>query len=60
MKTAVVGAEEQKTRTLNIRNRDDQSTQKQGEMIPLDVALKCLTTLRDNRGLENRIDMTQE
>jgi threonyl-tRNA synthetase len=53
----VVGAKEQETRTVNIRNRDDPSTQKMGELIPLETALKRLVELRDERRLESKIDM---
>lgn len=52
----MVGAKEQETRTVNIRNRDDLSTQKMGELIPLDVALKGLKALKEERRRENRID----
>ncbi|OCT44039.1 Threonine--tRNA ligase, cytoplasmic [Cladophialophora carrionii] len=55
----VVGAKEQETRTVNIRNRDDQATQKMGELIPLEKALERLTKLRDERRLENKIDMSE-
>jgi len=51
----VVGAEEQSSKTVNIRNRDDQATQQRGEIIPLDEALKKLVHLRDERRLENSI-----
>lgn len=53
----VVGAKEQETRTVNIRNRDDPATQKMGELIPLQTALKRLVELRDERRLESKIDM---
>ncbi|KAJ9502637.1 hypothetical protein H2202_001758 [Exophiala xenobiotica] len=56
--TTVVGAKEQETRTVNIRNRDDLETQRMGELIPLQKALERLTELRDQRRLENRIDMS--
>ena len=52
----VVGAEEQRSRTLNIRNRDDPATQKLGAMVPLDEALRKLTDLRDQRRLLNSLD----
>jgi threonyl-tRNA synthetase len=52
----VVGAEEQKSRTVNIRNRDDPSTQKQGALVPLDEALRKLKELRDERRLRNALD----
>ena len=54
---SVVGAKEQETRTVNIRNRDDPATQKMGELIPLQTALKRLVELRDERRLESKIDM---
>jgi len=44
---------------VNIRNRDDQETQKMGELIPLEKALERLSKLRDERQLENRIDMSE-
>ncbi|PFH62557.1 hypothetical protein XA68_13139 [Ophiocordyceps unilateralis] len=50
----VVGAEEAKSRTVNIRNRDDQSTQKHGELIPLQEALSHLEKLKSERRLENK------
>lgn len=49
----VVGAEEAKSRTVNIRNRDDQSTQSKGELIPLQEALDHLLKLKVERRLEN-------
>ena len=55
----VVGAKEQETRTLNIRNRDDQATQQKGELIPLNKALERLVALRDERRMENKIDMSE-
>ncbi|KAF2200627.1 threonyl-tRNA synthetase [Delitschia confertaspora ATCC 74209] len=51
----VVGAEERDSRTVNIRNRDDQATQHRGEIVPLDEALTKLVGLRDGRALENKI-----
>lgn len=51
----MVGAKEQETRTVNIRNRDDLATQKLGELIPLDKALQKLAELRDQRRLESKI-----
>lgn len=50
----VVGAQEE-SRTVNIRNRDDQSTQVKGDLIPLDDAIKKLAALRDGRALKNAI-----
>lgn len=51
----VVGAEERDSKTVNIRNRDDQSTQQRGDVIPLQEAIEKLTKLRDERRLENKI-----
>lgn len=51
----VVGAEEQKARAVNWRNRDDQETQQRGEIVPLDEAIKKLVQLRDDRSLENKV-----
>jgi len=49
----VVGAEEQKARAVNWRNRDDQASQQRGEIVPLDEAVKRLVALRDERKVEN-------
>ncbi|KAF5026766.1 hypothetical protein F66182_1120 [Fusarium sp. NRRL 66182] len=51
----VVGAEEEASRTLNIRNRDDQATQNKGELVPIDEALKKLVELKAERRLENKM-----
>ncbi|KAF2175052.1 threonyl-tRNA synthetase [Zopfia rhizophila CBS 207.26] len=51
----VVGAEERDSKTVNIRNRDDQATQQRGEIVPLADALSKLVTLRDRRALENKL-----
>lgn len=51
----VVGAEERDSKTVNIRNRDDQATQQRGEVIPLADAITKLVALRDERRLENKI-----
>ncbi|KAF2758119.1 threonyl-tRNA synthetase-like protein [Pseudovirgaria hyperparasitica] len=51
----VVGAQEKESRTVNIRNRDDPSTQAKGDLIPLDDALERLTKLRESRDLKNAI-----
>ncbi|KAG5963281.1 threonyl-tRNA synthetase [Claviceps arundinis] len=50
----VVGAEEAKSRTVNIRNRDDQSTQNKGELIPLTEALDHMMKLKEERRLANK------
>ncbi|KAG5657209.1 hypothetical protein KAF25_001798 [Fusarium avenaceum] len=51
----VVGAEEASSRTLNIRNRDDQATQAKGELVPIDEALEKLVQLKVSRGLTNKL-----
>jgi threonyl-tRNA synthetase len=51
----VVGAQEKESRTVNIRNRDDPSTQAKGDLVPLDRAIEELVKLRDERRLENKI-----
>lgn len=51
----VVGAEEAKSRTVNIRNRDDQSTQSKGELIPLDEALVKLLKLKEEKRGDNKM-----
>lgn len=43
---SVVGEEEAKSRTVNIRNRDDQATQTKGELVPLEEALSHLLKLK--------------
>lgn len=50
----VVGAEEQRSRTVNILNRDDVSTHEKGEQVPLKVAVEGLRQLKEERRLENR------
>ena len=40
---------------MNIRNRDDQSTQAKGDLIPLDEAIKKLKVLKEERRLVNAI-----
>lgn len=52
---SVVGVEEKNSRTVNIRNRDDQSTQAKGDLVPLDEAVAKLVRLRDNRELMNTL-----
>lgn len=52
---AVVGAQEKESRSVNIRNRDDQETQSKGELIPLDEAIQKLKVLKKERRLINSI-----
>ncbi|KAK4983167.1 threonyl-tRNA synthetase [Elasticomyces elasticus] len=51
----VLGAEEEKARSVNIRNRDDLATQNKGELVPLDDAVEMLGRLRDERRLKNEM-----
>ena len=51
----VVGAQEKESRSVNIRNRDDQETQTKGELIPLDEAIRKLKALKKERRLINSI-----
>ncbi|KAL2009856.1 hypothetical protein VTN00DRAFT_5663 [Thermoascus crustaceus] len=51
----VVGAQEKETRSVNIRNRDDPSSQAKGVMIPLDEAREKLRKLRKERRLVNAL-----
>ena len=49
----VVGDQEMKGREVNVRSRDDTSTQDRGKPIPLDKAVKKLIALRDERSTNN-------
>ncbi|KAK3677389.1 threonyl-tRNA synthetase [Recurvomyces mirabilis] len=51
----VVGAQEKEKRSVNIRNRDDPETQKLGELIPVDEAIRKLGALRDRRLLSSSL-----
>ena len=51
----VVGAQEKESRSVNIRNRDDQNTQSKGDLIPLDEALSQLKALKKERRILNAI-----
>ncbi|KAI4125837.1 MAG: hypothetical protein LQ338_004042 [Usnochroma carphineum] len=51
----VVGAQEKESRSVNIRNRDDQETQAKGELVPLDEAIRKLKALKKERRLVNAI-----
>ncbi|KAL8757863.1 MAG: hypothetical protein Q9184_004104 [Pyrenodesmia sp. 2 TL-2023] len=51
----VVGAQEKESRSVNIRNRDDQETQAKGELVPLDEAIQKLRMLKKDRRLVNAI-----
>ena len=51
----MVGAEEKATRSVNIRDRDDQNTQSRGDDMPLDEAVQRLTSLKKERRLLNTL-----
>ena len=51
----MVGDQEKDSRSVNIRNRDDQETQSKGELIPLEEAIQKLKALRKERRLVNSI-----
>ncbi|KAL8909309.1 MAG: hypothetical protein Q9207_000319 [Kuettlingeria erythrocarpa] len=51
----VVGAQEKESRSVNIRNRDDQETQAKGELVPLDEAIQKLRMLKKERRLVTAI-----
>ena len=49
----VVGQEELDSKSVNVRNRDDQETQDRGQPISLDEAVEKLCKLRDDKGNYN-------
>ncbi|KAL4808437.1 hypothetical protein BDV18DRAFT_135003 [Aspergillus unguis] len=51
----VVGAEEKESRSLNIRNRDDTSSQSRGVVVPLDEARQKFRALRKERRIVNTL-----
>ena len=53
--TLVVGADEIANRSVNLRNRDDVSTQQKGATIGLEQVVKKSETLRDQRRLVNAL-----
>ncbi|KAL1959875.1 hypothetical protein VTO42DRAFT_1020 [Malbranchea cinnamomea] len=52
----VVGAQEKETRTVNIRNRDDPSSQTKGSLVPFDEVRQKLHSLRKERRLINSLE----
>ena len=50
-----MGVQEKESRSVNIRNRDDQGTQLKGDLIPLDEAIQKLKALRKERRIINSI-----
>ena len=51
--SAVVGDQEMKNRQVNIRNRDDTSSQDRGTPVALEETIAKLVALRDDRGTAN-------
>jgi threonyl-tRNA synthetase len=49
----VVGDQEMKGREVNVRNRDDTSSQDRGKPVPLTEAIAKLKALRDERRADN-------
>ena len=56
----VVGAQEQESRTVNLRDRDDVATQAKGEMIKLEDAIAKMEMLRETRALAKVVDFMAE
>ncbi|GAB5591819.1 threonyl-tRNA synthetase [Umbelopsis nana] len=50
----VVGAEEESTRSINVRNRDDVGTKAKGQTIPLDTVLEGIRGLKESRSIHNK------
>ncbi|KAI7867143.1 hypothetical protein BDF14DRAFT_1727140 [Spinellus fusiger] len=51
----VVGGEEETTRSVNVRNRDDVGTKAKGQTIPLDKVIEGVLELKKSKSLENKI-----
>jgi len=51
----IVGEEEKKTKSVNVRNRDDVGTKARAEMLALDDIAAKLLALKDNRSLLNKL-----
>lgn len=49
-----------KNRQVNIRNRDDTSSQDRGTPVDVEEAIKKLVSLRDERGSKNPFARTAE
>ncbi|CAG8448725.1 11683_t:CDS:10 [Acaulospora colombiana] len=52
----VVGAEEETTNSVNIRNRDDVGTKAKGQTIPLEEAVRKLVELKNEKRLKNSLN----
>ncbi|GAD98456.1 threonine--tRNA ligase [Paecilomyces variotii No. 5] len=51
----VLGRKERDSRSVNVRNRDDPTTHRRGDLVPVDKALEALGQLRDERQLSNLV-----
>ncbi|KAI8997810.1 hypothetical protein BDB01DRAFT_846418 [Pilobolus umbonatus] len=51
----VVGGEEETSRSVNVRNRDDVGTKAKGQTVPLDAVLKSIKELKQTKSLLNKI-----
>ena len=56
MYVTVVGQQEEESRSVNVRNRDDVGTKKQGAMEALDEVVKKLSNLKKTRSLQNKLE----
>ena len=56
MYVIVVGQQEEESRSVNVRNRDDVGTKKQGAMEALDEVVKKLLNLKKTKSLENKLE----
>lgn len=52
----VLGRKERDFRSVNVRNRDDPTTHRRGDLVPVDKALEALGRLRDERQLSNLVN----
>ncbi|KAI9484874.1 hypothetical protein BDB00DRAFT_108968 [Zychaea mexicana] len=50
----VVGQEEESSKSVNVRNRDDVGTKAKGQTIPLETVISGLVALKENKSLENK------
>ena len=50
----MVGAEEESTQSVNVRNRDDVGTKAKGQTIPLETVINGLVGLKENKSIENK------
>lgn len=55
MYVTVVGQQEEESRSVNVRNRDDVGTKNQGAMESLDEVTKKLVNLKKTKSLQNNL-----